>query len=314
MTSVDAGPLEKKGSLFLGPSYFESLATLRETDTFPSRMLITSLGASAVGPVIERLLPTNLAITLNSINALKVLYALRNLGSLKAKFAAEKADKQHWDVFSCSIKDFAETNGSFTVMQVGAHDGKSKDRMHPLFMDNPNWHAVLVEPVPETFARLKANYSERPNTTLVNAAVTNANGPVTMYCFLQDRTTPMMIDGSATTKPRTLSIFQNAGFTFAEEEVHGLTLPAVIDKAKIKPYEIDLLFIDAEGCDADIIGQAVSTMGMRPQYIVCEHGHMLPEEKRVTLDLLISCGYDVMESTHDWLANKINSGEEATSF
>ena len=48
-----------------------------------------------------------------------------------------------------------DDTSNFTVVQVGANDGKTQDPVHPLIMRG-GWSGILVEPIPNLFGRLSA--------------------------------------------------------------------------------------------------------------------------------------------------------------
>jgi hypothetical protein len=65
-------------------------------------------------------------------------------------------------------------------VQVGAFDGRTNDPIHDLVRRH-GWRGVLVEPQPEPFARLRETYAGVDGLVLVNAAVAEQRGSMTLW-------------------------------------------------------------------------------------------------------------------------------------
>src|SRR2546422_396902 len=61
------------------------------------------------------------------------------------------------------------------------NDGKTGDPIHSLLADHPSWHALLVEPVPLLFERLKRNYTDASRFRFENVAITERAGTSRFY-------------------------------------------------------------------------------------------------------------------------------------
>src|SRR5574342_485666 len=59
------------------------------------------------------------------------------------------------------------------VVQIGSNDGITRDPLGRLLRKKKGWKAVLVEPVPYLFERLKKNYGGSNRFTFENVAVNN---------------------------------------------------------------------------------------------------------------------------------------------
>ena len=68
--------------------------------------------------------------------------------------------------------------GLFFV-QVGAMDGVANDPIHKFVIDKV-WRGILIEPMPDMFARLQKNYEGCDGLTFVNCAVTDYEGQIEM--------------------------------------------------------------------------------------------------------------------------------------
>ena len=78
--------------------------------------------------------------------------------------------------------DAGGTAGDFFFVQIGAHDGVHYDPIRP-FVEKYHWRGLLVEPQPEVYQRLVANYASEPQLMFAKAAVAPQNGKATLYTF-----------------------------------------------------------------------------------------------------------------------------------
>lgn len=296
--------LPERPGLFLGSSYYQSLAEHARKDRLADKFLTLHMGSTAVGRLIGRTAPTELATRLNALTPLKLAYAARNWGSTQRRLRLEREYKQSWTDFQNNFTKFAESKLNFRLLQIGAYDGVTNDRLHPLLMEHPNWHAVLVEPMPEAYTRLKQNYSQRPNTQFINFAVGDMDGTNEMYHIAPNKNTPLFIDLTATSNPGTLELFREAGYEIETTLVEGTTLAKLLESLNIEGQDIDLMFVDAEGCDYAILQQLLSDGSGLPRFIVAEHDHMSDEQYYGIISDLENAGYKTRCIAHDILAEK----------
>lgn len=293
-----------KPSPFFGLDYYQSLAQHVERGHLVDRLMTLHVGSTALGKLVDKAVAPELATRINSVTALKLAHAARSWRAAKARLEVDKGYQRVWDRFQAQFLAHAAAKERASVVQIGAYDGKTNDRLRPLLVENPHWHATLVEPMPAAFAGLSRNYARRPNTTLVNAAVTDTDGQAEMFNITVSRHTPLFLDQTATTKTRTLESFQVAGVDVESTLVPTVTLKSLFEGSAIDRSSIDLLFIDAEGCDADILRQMAAMADCRPPFIVAEHDHMSAEEYNSTVQMLVGQGYVVSAIAHDILAQR----------
>src|SRR5262249_51271932 len=67
------------------------------------------------------------------------------------------------------------------IVQVGANDGESADPMFRTIQKSRHWRAMLIEPVPHMFERLKLNYAGVDRCALVNVAIAPTAGTLPIY-------------------------------------------------------------------------------------------------------------------------------------
>lgn len=177
-----------------------------------------------------------------------------------------------------------------TILQVGACDGVNNDPIHHC-VTRASTRAILIEPNPLAFSRLRQTYSGLPNVTLVQAAIGERDGEAYLYRVKSTGISDEEIDLT----------LQLASFSREHLEYHGKkaheieriavpcrTLASLVDELGLE--KIDLLQIDAEGFDANVVRMALS-MPILPDCINFEHIHLPNADRRTLFDLLKASGY-----------------------
>lgn len=142
---------------------------------------------------------------------------------------------------------FGHTPG--TALDAGANDGISLSNSHALH--HLGWNLCCVEPSPAAFARLAELY-DGTNHVLVNAAITETDGPVEFY----DSGTHLKKGDVAllsTTKSTEMDRWKKSGEVFTKTVVRGITFQTLLKETGLKQF--DFITIDAEGLDWQILKQ-----------------------------------------------------------
>jgi len=161
------------------------------------------------------------------------------------------------------VERFFDSIIGLRFIQIGAYDGVYQDpvRYH---IKHHGWRGVLVEPQPDMFQKLVKGYEGKAvakNLTFVNVAISDHDGTQEM-CVPERRNI-----ASFTLHDRKLRIAKERGLV-NYLEVRTLTLKSFLDK--YWDGGVDVLFVDAEGCDFDIIKQ-IDFDRIRPRVIQYEH-------------------------------------------
>jgi FkbM family methyltransferase len=179
---------------------------------------------------------------------------------------------------------------NLTIVQIGSNDGKSDDPIHDLLIVNETWRAILVEPVPFLFERLKINYSNVKGVQFANVAIGETEG-LTPFFFLDH-----LLCNSLPNLP---PWFDQLG-SFNEEHIVKhlgesirpwivrLEIPTVPLSKLFSNYgitHIDVLHIDTEGYDWKILSQLDFEL-FHPRVILFEYKHLSEIEKLSALTLL----------------------------
>lgn len=84
------------------------------------------------------------------------------------------------------LRNYFRGESELSVVQIGAYDGISGDAIRPLLVCNQRWQALLVEPVPHLFARLRGNYGPNPRFQFVNAAIAKSEGELPYFYISEE--------------------------------------------------------------------------------------------------------------------------------
>jgi FkbM family methyltransferase len=192
-----------------------------------------------------------------------------------------------------------EQPGDFFFVQIGAHDGVHGDPVRP-FVDKYHWRGLLVEPQPEIYKRLVANYASEPQLMFAKAAVARENGRATLYAF---KKSPDLPDHATmlTSFNRNALLYNGHGYKGEIEPVivPALDLKTLLSKHKIN--HVDLLQIDTEGYDYEII-KLLADCPVRPEIIHFESAFLNAALKQECGAFLHSLGYRALTIGIDTIA------------
>lgn len=178
-------------------------------------------------------------------------------------------------------------------VQIGAHDGKSNDKIYPMARERA-WRGVLVEPVRYLFNRLVENYRDTPGIQFENAALAERSGKKRFYRLKEtsDTTLPPWYDQIGSfNKEAVLSHrdrIPNIDNLIIQEYVDCISFDQLVSRHQIS--KIDLILIDTEGYDLNVL-RMINFHQFRPKLLIYEHKHLSPEDKAASEALLRSFGY-----------------------
>jgi FkbM family methyltransferase len=200
------------------------------------------------------------------------------------------------------LNRFALSHGRLTVVQIGAHDGLTSDHMRPLILKH-GWTGVLVEPVPEHFQRLQANYANVPGLRFERAAIAGHNGQVTFHKVRTD------LPGL----PRHAHLVHSLKYDVVLNEIGGradaltaIHVPALMFQTLLDKHRldhVDVLAIDTEGADYEILRQ-VDFSRHRPLLVLYEHKHLSLADREACQAMLAGHGYSLQTYTQDTVATR----------
>lgn len=179
-----------------------------------------------------------------------------------------------------------------TFVEVGANDGLSGDPLRDYIL-RYKWKGVLIEPQPDVFARLKANYDGRDDgISFENVAISSDPNAITIY-RLPTRS-PGGTVGAATVASANQKITAKQLGVKADKLERILVPTLRLDEivARHKLADLDILQLDTEGLDWEVL-QTLDLEKTRPWLIRFEHGHLPPRAIGAMTQHLNAHGYDV---------------------
>ena len=186
---------------------------------------------------------------------------------------------------------WAAKNSDVFFVQIGSHNGFSGDPLYVHLEEQPGWHGIMVEPVPATFAELSRRRGGDPRFTLVQAAITDHDGIVTMTVFSdEDRDLSQL----ATLETRVASTYT----TQCRDETDLCAM--TFDTLTRGVADIDVLHVDAEGHDATILAQ-VDFDALTLSAVLFEHSHLSTEVRAALTERLHRYSYRTWSNQSDTL-------------
>jgi FkbM family methyltransferase len=196
-------------------------------------------------------------------------------------------------------------------LQVGAMDGKRFDPIFA-FVRHYGWRGIALEPLADLFADLSRNYAGSAGVTLVNAALADQNGERSMLRVrrkaVRDGAVPAWAEGLASFYPERnalggvgvpAELRETLLANARAEAVACVTLRTLAERHDLP--RIDLLQVDAEGCELEILRQ-VEASAYRPAVIQLEHWALPLGERGELLGILGRQGYLARMGESDVLA------------
>jgi FkbM family methyltransferase len=202
------------------------------------------------------------------------------------------------DVFSLAVRDLMTRQPDIFFLQVGAHDGLTKDPLAPLVRKH-HWRGLLVEPQKQVFAQLVKNYRDEKQLLFENSALAVKDGTLTLYGY-QGVGAENLASMATTSRWHYLPLNAEGRRGKIEAiEFPALTLNSLLTKHGID--RVDLLQIDTEGDDFAII-KMIDFKRIKPHIIHFESNYLNHRQKEECVRLLDEQGYAVLTLGIDTIA------------
>lgn len=211
-------------------------------------------------------------------------------------------------VLSLAIDYWVATRGRGPILQVGANDGVLKDPVRDTIV-RLGLPGLLVEPLPDVFARLKENYSGQSQVQFANVGVSDEPGEAEIFRIDPDASDlPGWVQGIASfdkavlLKHATAKDVDTARFVASIQSVRVpvLTMTQLLDRYP-NMRNLLALQIDTEGHDYNVLRAAVAADCL-PPIINFEHKHLCYETQLKCRELLAERGYAFLSVRSDTLA------------
>ena len=193
----------------------------------------------------------------------------------------------------------------FSILQVGAYDGISNDAIHDLLVAHEHVRAVLLEPQPGPFALLQKRWEGVSRVVPVRAALSETTGERPLYVIADafKAKHPFPDQVSSFYRSRVELACSRYAWRPSADWITSVPVPTVDWSALVRGYgPFDFVAIDAEGYDAEILGQI--DMNTSPPGIILYEHVLLPRRVQKRCEhRLTSNGYSVSRiSQNDTLA------------
>jgi FkbM family methyltransferase len=195
-----------------------------------------------------------------------------------------------------------------SFIQVGSNDGVDGDPIHDLIIANPQWHGLLIEPLPEPFARLVRSYKGRAGLKFAQVAVADETGTRPFYFIPREagegRDLPIRFD-------------QMGSFNREHIVKHGAVLEPLIVETPVmcQPLrsllishcisKVDFIHIDTEGYDYEVLKQ-IDFEAWGTRLVLYESVHLSGSDSKRAEQLLLSHGFTIVNCGFDTLARRNN--------
>jgi len=194
-------------------------------------------------------------------------------------------------------------------VQIGSNDGVLHDPIHQV-VRACGWRGVLVEPLPDLFAQLIANYEGVPDLAFENVAIGPEDGTTTMFRVDPRPGDPYWVGLIASFDPEAIlvhrDVLPDVASRLVEVPVETLTLASLVARHDMRA--IDLLHVDAEGHDHAILEQIDFDAPWAPSFIIFEKEHFDVPTFRRTRRMLGAAGYRCVDVWPDEFAYRLEPG------
>lgn len=207
---------------------------------------------------------------------------------------------QPLDVLTLAVRDVLRRAGTLHVLQIGANDGASGDPVAKLIRTY-RLPSLLVEPLPESFARLVANYADQQQVRVENCAVAEEDGTKPLWRVVGDDIPAWASQWASFERGVVEHNCQKLKCAYRIEPVmiSTMTIPTLTRKYGIG--ELGLVQIDTEGYD-DRIVEMVFNARRLPRIISYEFAHLNTDRRNKVLKLITERGYQVCRVERDIIA------------
>lgn len=138
------------------------------------------------------------------------------------------------------------------LLDIGANDGKTFSNSRQLILDG--WNAVLVEPSPKAFAKLKKLYPRNAKVKLKQFAIAESTGEVAFHesgSWNEDESDVALL---SSIKESELQRWGDR-VSFTETKVQAYSFEDFLNKENLSEVKFHFISIDAEGVDWEILSQ-----------------------------------------------------------
>jgi FkbM family methyltransferase len=237
----------------------------------------------------------------------------RLVGHLYSSFLSIDKVRLHRSLKKFVTSERRTSASPLIFVQVGSNDGLTNDPIREFVLSDPTI-AVLVEPVPTCFARLKANYeptaeykSASFDIRLRQVAIGPVSGPQKFFAVSSRAKSEL-----GEQLPEWWDQIGSFDKSHITRHLDGILAP-YIDELLIETLRleellnsedldhVDVLHIDAEGHDLEVL-KSVNLSEAHISCILIEWKHLSTADQIVLVEMLQNHGYEIRKFKSDILA------------
>jgi FkbM family methyltransferase len=192
-----------------------------------------------------------------------------------------------------------------SFVSIGANDGVKNDHLNA-FIDKFQWQGILIEPMPDNFAKLKENFGDKQNLRLENIGIAENEGIMDFY-HLTDilPEEPGWYDQVGSFDKETfyknISVVPSLLDRVGVAKIPALRLDTVLERNGFT--SVDLIMIDTEGYDYRIL-KSIDLSKITPRIIIFEYEWLTNYETKEAVSYLTRAGYRTILNGMDCVAIK----------
>tara|TARA_B100001559_G_C16318132_1_gene537498 strand:+ start:63 stop:812 length:750 start_codon:yes stop_codon:yes gene_type:complete len=202
------------------------------------------------------------------------------------------------------VDKIIKNNGFKKIIQIGSNDGITDDYVKKI-IETHNLESLLIEPSPEPFKRLKENYKEMRDVTLINKALDAKNSNKNFYIVNQK------FEEYYHENISVLSSFDKnhlIKWGVKSKHIKSINVECINWLKLFESFSfqnVQIVCIDAEGYDHILVQDLLNTTKVRP-VIVFEWVNIPNEELKRTFNLLKENKYEFLKFQKDLISFKSN--------
>jgi FkbM family methyltransferase len=227
------------------------------------------------------------------------LQGIANRAGYRIEKIRQYAPESDMDVLSLVFRDLLRTTPKPFVFQVGANDGSTADPIHQ-YITTHGLPALLVEPQPTIFDRLKLAYAAQPQVEFEQALIASGGGERDLFVVRTDgaELPPWCYQIASVDRELVVGLLrEHRAILNLPEDVDSLVRAVRIPVRSIEELfraraveRVDVLVIDTMGFDFEVLKLYPFATHM-PKVVSFEETFLSFEDKVAAYELLQGMGY-----------------------
>lgn len=189
-------------------------------------------------------------------------------------------------------------------VQVGSNDGISGDPLNK-FINDYDWHGILVEPIPFLFEKLKTNYfAKSSNLIFLNIAVSADIELSKNFYSIDEQLRGQLPDWYFQLGSFYKNILYNHEIPNIEHYIKSIKVPVNTIQNILKEHKVeklDLIHIDTEGYDFEIL-KTINLKNYAPQVVLAEYINLNKSDRIKMLQMLKENGFKSYKHHQDFIS------------